>query len=362
MAPSSPSPDLPRPLFLADLQATITTQRTWLWQGYLLSGGVTLLTSQWKAGKTTLLSLLLARLKQGGSLGGQTVRAGKALVLSEEDPDLWCQRGRSLDLNGHVCWLCRPFLGRPTPEQWRRLIDDVLALRRDVGIDLFVIDPLAAFLAGDENNAASVLQALTPLRRLTDAGMAVKLLHHPRKEGSADGRWARGSGALLGFVDVLIEMTGRPGANDESRVRRLRAWSLYQGTPRELLMELTSDGTDYLLVAESNADENAVSTPLPEGLRLILEDARGKMTRRQILSAWLPDFRPAPDEGTLCRWLTRAVENGQVSRDGTGRRNDPFRYWLPQLEERWKQDPWHQTLEQLEAEARRFREEHPELG
>jgi hypothetical protein len=29
-------------------------------------GKVTLLTSQWKAGKTTLLSVLLARLKQGG--------------------------------------------------------------------------------------------------------------------------------------------------------------------------------------------------------------------------------------------------------------------------------------------------------
>ncbi len=47
---------------------------------------------------------------------------------------------------------------------------------------------------------------------------------------------------------------------------------------------------------------------------------------------------------------------------GTGRRNDPFRYWLAQMEERWKDDPWHETLERLEAEARRLREEHPEMG
>jgi hypothetical protein len=32
----------------------------WLWQGYLIPGAVTLLTSQWKSGKTTLVSVLLA--------------------------------------------------------------------------------------------------------------------------------------------------------------------------------------------------------------------------------------------------------------------------------------------------------------
>ena len=38
---------------------------------------------------------------------------------------------------------------------------------------------------------ASVLEALTPLRRLTQAGMAVLLLHHPRKESSSAGKAAR---------------------------------------------------------------------------------------------------------------------------------------------------------------------------
>jgi hypothetical protein len=31
-------------------------QATWVWDGYLAHGSVTLLTSQWKLGKTTLLS------------------------------------------------------------------------------------------------------------------------------------------------------------------------------------------------------------------------------------------------------------------------------------------------------------------
>src|SRR4051812_30907881 len=42
----------------------------WLWHGYLAAGKLTLLTSQWKSGKTTLLAVLLARLAEGGNLAG----------------------------------------------------------------------------------------------------------------------------------------------------------------------------------------------------------------------------------------------------------------------------------------------------
>src|SRR5262245_61260195 len=46
----------------------------WLWEGFLALGYVTLLTSQWKSGKTTLMSILLARLRTGGELAGLRVR------------------------------------------------------------------------------------------------------------------------------------------------------------------------------------------------------------------------------------------------------------------------------------------------
>jgi hypothetical protein len=356
--PSGPSP---RPLSLADLRAAASTEIAWLWQGYLLRGGVSLLTSQWKAGKTTLLALLLARMKRGGSLAGQAIPAGKALVLSEEDPAEWCRRSQALDLDGHVHWMCRPFLGKPTRDQWHRLLDDVLALRRDLGIDLLAIDPLSAFLPGsDENNAAAMLGALSPLHRLTEAGMGVLLLHHPGKAPSAVGRAARGSGALQGFVDVLMEMTWLRGAGDGSRARRLRAWSRSQGTPLNLLMELTPDGTDYQVVTEATAAEDDLPA-VPEALRLVLEGAQGKMTRQEILDGWLPDYLPAPDPGTLARWLLRAVTLGQLCRDGTGRRNEPFRYWLPEQEKLWRENDnwWFETRQRLEEEARAYHKAHP---
>ena len=72
----------------------------WIWTGYLARGRVALMTSLWKAGKTTLLSLLLARRKHGGALAGQGVAAGKSTVVSEEDIGLWHPRISQLDFGG----------------------------------------------------------------------------------------------------------------------------------------------------------------------------------------------------------------------------------------------------------------------
>jgi hypothetical protein len=46
------------------------------------------LTGSWKAGKSTLVSLLLDRRRDGGQLLGRTVRAGATIVVSEEEPPM----------------------------------------------------------------------------------------------------------------------------------------------------------------------------------------------------------------------------------------------------------------------------------
>jgi hypothetical protein len=54
----------------------------WLWEGYLAQGDITLLTSQWKSGKTTLVSVLLAKMAAGGELAGLRVHPGRAAASS----------------------------------------------------------------------------------------------------------------------------------------------------------------------------------------------------------------------------------------------------------------------------------------
>src|SRR5437870_3377500 len=140
-------------------------------------------------------------------------------------------------------------------------------------LTLVVIDPLAAFLPGrDENNAAAILAALLPLRRLTAAGIAVLLLHHTRKAAGRDGLLSRGSGALGSHADVLIEMSWC-GTAAADRRRRLRAFARFTETPAERLIELNVDGTDY--VSLGDADDVAFAHDWP-GVLMVLTQARGK--------------------------------------------------------------------------------------
>jgi hypothetical protein len=292
----------------------------------LAAGSVTLLTSQWKSGKTTLVAVLLARLKAGGSLAGLSVTPAKAAVVSEEDSRLWYARHLKLSFADHLCLFCQPFPGRPSVEDWSALIEHLLGLRRQHGLDLLVIDTLAYFLpTRGENLAVSMLDALTPLRRLTAAGMSVLILHHPRKGETRPGQAARGSGSLAGFVDILVEMhwVGRPTSDDRRRL--LLGYSRYEETPRSRVIELTADGKDYVSHG-SGPDEG--DDPGWAVLRSILAGVGEGLTRREIRGRW-PAGLKAPEQSTLWHWLERAADQGKLLRSGAGRKTDPFRYRLP---------------------------------
>lgn len=352
--PACPADGLPADLGLDDLRRTAQTPAAWLWQGYLAPGSVTLLTSQWKSGKTTLVALLLARLKTGGEFAGRPLAAGNAVIVSEESPQQWEQRSRKLDFGTHTRWLCRPFRGKPRLPQWLALLERLVALHKRYGLALVVFDPLAFFLPGrDENHAGTMLEALAPLHQLTSLGLSVLLLHHPAKKGNPAGIAARGSGALSGFVDILIEMDWDRRGPDEDRRRRLRAYSRYEETPRQLVLELNPEGTDYRALGDVRVEEFSASW---QRLRMVLEDANGKLTRREILAEWPEDFAK-PNPATVWEWLQKAVAQGWVCQEGTGRKNDPFRYWIPGQEQTWHYGPpWLQKFPELQA-IERFRDE-----
>lgn len=333
-SPSSPPPPEFRNTWLADLDA-VPPPQPWLWQHYLKPGAVTLLTSPGKAGKTTLVSVLLNRLAAGGELAGLPVCAGKAVVVTEEDVVQWRLRKQQFGFGPHVCWICRPFRGRPRLDDWLALLDHVLELCRQHGMALVVFDPLAYFLPGSDSEAGSVLKALLPLQSLTSAGVAVLLPHHPRKNARPDGQWARGSSALTGFADILMEIDyySKPTAPD--RRRTVSAYSRFDDTPRCRVIELAASGIDYASLGD--LDEPAF---LGSWLRLqpILDSARQKLTRREIMQQW-PAGQARPSGKTLWRWLEQAVARGLVQRDGDGLRYAPYRYWNQSLEKKWQEDP-----------------------
>jgi RecA-family ATPase len=60
----------------------------WIWEGVVALEAVTLLAAPEKTGKTTLLSLLLDRRREGGQLLGRMVQPGRTILCSEENDRL----------------------------------------------------------------------------------------------------------------------------------------------------------------------------------------------------------------------------------------------------------------------------------
>jgi hypothetical protein len=179
--------------------------------------------------------------------------------------------------------------------------------------------------------------------------MAVLLLHHPKKGEAAEGEAARGSGALSAFADVLIELECRTARAGDDRRRVLRGFSRYDETPRELVIELNAEGTDYTARGDARQDEFKANW---SRLEAALTGAAGKLTRREIAARW-PEAAEPPAKTSLRRRLGEAVRRGLVRCEGAGSRESPLRYWLPRTEEAWKADPLCAMYEQ----DRRVREE-----
>lgn len=321
-----PALDL-RPIPLDALDAQPAAELApWLWHGYLMPGDVTLLTSQWKTGKTTLLTGLLRALGPGESFLGRAVRPGRAWVVSEESVAQWGERVRAKPVGPHARLLARPFRGRPDAAAWGELLDRAADARAAGDLDLFVIDPLASFLPGRcESDAATLLEALQPLHRLTAAGAAVLLLHHPRKKPAEAGSTARGSGALLGFVDVAVELTRYSRLKSDAHRRLLFAQSRRPETPARLAYELDATTGEFRAVPDPRERQFAENLA---AVLAVLRDRGGPLTHLEIHRAW-PEDSERPSASTLYAWLNLAAARGLVRRDGRGTKLSPWRYRPP---------------------------------
>ncbi len=319
----------PRPMNQLEMPESAQSAE-WIWDGYLARGNITLLTSQWKSGKTTLLAGLLRSFECGGAFLGRPCVAASAVIVSEESAALWAERTRCIPIESHARLVSRPFVGRPTPEQWNELICRAEALRAAGNLDLFVVDPLASFLPGrSESDPGTLLDMLQPLRRLAESGVAVLVLHHPRKKASDEGSTARGSGALLGFVDVILELHLCGGLTADVCRRRLVGLSRRLRTPRALVYEWVVGTPEFRVVEDPKVARFRENWPT---VRVLLQSRRGASTHKELLSDWPVDRVPPPST-LLYEWLARAASEGLVERVGNGTKFEPFRFRLPQKDD-----------------------------
>jgi hypothetical protein len=314
---------LPRPLSVLSPEGT---EAPWLLRGYLARGAFTNFTGLWKIGKTTWLSRLLKALDgREGDFCGEPVTATSALVISEESDRLWAVRRDDIGIGDHVGVITRPFLRRPDTRSWERFLACVASEVTTRRYGIVVFDALPnLWPVRDENDAAGVIAALMPLNALTEGGAAVLLMTHPAKTDAGEGRATRGTGALPGFIDVIVEMRRLNAERREDTRRTLTAYSRFEETPPERVLAFDRD-RGYSVVG-TKADAKA-GDRLATLMELLPGTAPGE-TPEELLKRWPADGPSRPGIRTIKSDLATAVMRNTAQRTGSGTKGDPHRFYV----------------------------------
>lgn len=319
---------------IESLVANVPPEPAWSWRGYLAPFALSLLAGKPKAGKSTLAFALLAKLAAGEPFVGLETAPSGVLLLSEERRDTLAEKARILGL------VSFPPLANPKgevnrnrpvhvlmrhdapPVPWPELVRQAMTYAHQQELSVLVIDTWDRWtnLRGESENAAgAVNEALEPLHYAAASGLAILILTHQRKSLGEYGEAVRGSSALTGGVDVVVELERpSPSLALGKEARALRAVSRFGSTPDELFVELDLDDASFHAI-ESPGEVKAAA----ERSKLVeVLGGLGDATSKQLSEeTGLP-------ESTVRRHLTMLLEQGHVSRQGQGKRGDPHR-WQP---------------------------------
>lgn len=299
----------------------------WIAEPWLASEAITELDGKAKsAGKTTFaLAMCKAILTGSEFLGKPTQRSAIVYLTEESTPSFRAALERSgigADSDFHILPWNRMFqleTDGNSGSPWEGAVDSAIKRAKAAGARVMVVDTFAQFahLIGDkENSAGDVLEAMLPLQKARDEGLAVLIIRHERKEGGSVGDSGRGSSALSGVVDIVLRLHRAEGRHQEN-IRQLDALSRFDGTPPETTIAL-NDGHYEIVGTQDAVAHQAAMENVQSVLPFQKENA---MTFEEVQK------RIGSSRTTLQAAISMLEMGGFVNRYGAGRRGDPYRFF-----------------------------------
>jgi hypothetical protein len=294
---------------ISEALADCPAEPSWLVDGFLAPGAVTLLAGRPKAGKSTFTFGLLEAVTGGHEFIGRAVRRAGCLLLAEEREPTLSAKAEAFSV-GDVHLLMR----HAAAGDWPVIAAAATSYCHENSLGVLVVDTLHAWarLGGDSENAAGAqLEAVEPLMAAAASGLAVLIVVHQRKSVGEHGEAVRGSNALTGAVDIVVELeriTGEP----TSRV--MKSIGRFSSTPAELVVELREDG----YVAHGDTQQAREAGEITQ----LLDD----LAKREHASADELAAATGMAKRRVMRRLERAESEGFVRKTGKGVKGDPFIY------------------------------------
>jgi RecA-family ATPase len=305
-----------------EVAASTSEQPDWLLRGYLALGAITEVDGKIKSsGKTTLVTHLVGAVLDGQPFLGQPTMTTKVVYLTEQTPGPFREALARAKLLARGVELRIVFRADVSGMPWPKLVAQVAADARRDGYGLLVVDTLGKLASvKEENDAGEGGRIMAPLQDAAHAGMAVLVCRHERKGGGDVGESGRGTSAISGDVDIILQLR-RPEGNQPSSRRVIESLSRYTETPEKVVIELTDEG--FILLG----DEEAVS--VADALRKVSAHLHEQFGQKETG----PTIDEIVQELDLTRThvqraLRELEQRHEVQRSGQGKRGDPFRYSL----------------------------------
>ncbi|MFC1929971.1 AAA family ATPase [Chloroflexota bacterium] len=290
---------------IAQLLAEPEEISSWLWDKTLPSAGLSILASKPKVGKTTLARNLALKVARGDAFLGRNVTPGPVVYLALEE--------KRAEVAAHFA--------RMGANDERILIHTgsapqkaIAALKTSViqtGAVLAIVDPLFRMVRiRDGNDYAEVTRALEPLLMLArETGCHILTVHHSAKSEREGGDGILGSTALFGSVDTALIMKRRESGRTLESIQRYGL-----DIPRTLL---TFDPETGVIDTAGTVDELDMQRLSDEVLQTL---EAGELTEKEIRDAI------GGNKGLAGKALRKLLAENEVTREGSGRRGDPFKY------------------------------------
>lgn len=298
------------PPALADFAAENAVPVEWVAQPIAARGAVGVVAGHAKAGKTTFAAELAGADSTMASFLGQPTEGGSVLWIDLEQP-----KGLTASVLGAHC------PGKPPVfVQWGSLpsLSAAGAFCQQHDVNLVIVDSWSKARKGveDENDPVQTERAMQPwLDFARSNNVAVVFIHHLRKSGGAEGLDLRGTGALAATADIVCTFKRYDPESATDTRRLLEVFSRY--------------GMSKLVIDRVDGRYRVAGTP---------GQVRRQTERTQVMAV-LTEQPQAADEiaqasglsGPAARTVLKLLwaesdDQRVVTRTGTGRKGDPFRY------------------------------------
>jgi predicted ATP-dependent serine protease len=196
-------------------------------------------------------------------------------------------------------------------------LSDIEATIQAGADQVVIVDTIRLFRIGDENDNSAINTALTPLITLCRVKHQTLLLaHHTRKGGGEYGEAAAGGHALVGIVDVVIELIRD---KQSSRRRVIRGWGRVVEVV-ESVYEMDDDGSLRLLGNPRDLEFQEIVARVQETLTVELQPTK---------TIWESLEEPRPSQESVRQALNFLAQRGTVQRDPPFSEgpNPGKRYW-----------------------------------